>query len=220
MNGVLEWYRGGSGVAVAVLLVAAVGAALFLERFYQIVLRSRVSGRPFMERAIQLVRGGKLEDAIRHCAQRKAVLPDIGLVILRSRTRDEADLEHVAHAAERSLLPPLTRRLSYLPALAVAALLLGLFGALLGAREALLTPPTAPPALGAVGGPAHPGPAAEAMAEALEALAGGVAVALPLLLAHAYLSSQARTIAVHAEEFAARLINALLDRPDVRLGHR
>ena len=213
MNGVLAWYRGGSAVAVAVLVVAALGTVLFLERFYQIVLRSRVNGRTFMERAIQLVRGGKLEDAIRHCAQSKAVLPDIGLVILRSRTKDEADLEHVARAAERSLLPPLTRRLSYLPALAFTALLLGLLGALLAAREALL----APEAPGAVGRPGH---SAEAMAAALEALAGGLCVALPLYLAHAYLASQAHAIAAHAQEFAARLINALLDRPDVRLGHR
>ena len=213
MNGVLAWYRGGSAVAVAVLLVAAVGAGLFLERFYQIVLRSRVNGRTFMERAIQLVRGGKLEDAIRHCAQAKAVLPDIGLVILRSRTKDEADLEHVARAAECSLLPPLTRRLSYLPALALVALLLGVLGAALAARDALLAP-SAPAAVG------RPGHAAEALVAALEALGGGLCVALPLYLAHAYLASQADTISAHAREFSARLINALLDRPDVRLGHR
>src|SRR5689334_10942725 len=109
MNGVLEWYRGGSAAAAAVLIVAAVAAGLIIERYYHIVVRSRVNGRLFMERAIQLVRGGKLEDAIRHCAQTKAVLPDIGLVILRSRTRDEQDLEHVARAAARSLLPPLSR---------------------------------------------------------------------------------------------------------------
>jgi len=211
MNGVLEWFRGGSAVAVALLVVAAAGTALFLERFYHIVLRSRVSGRPFIERAIQLVRGGKLEDAIRHCAQTKAVLPDVGLVILRSRTRDEDDLAHVARAATLSLLPPLQRRLSYLPALALTAVLLGLLGTLLGLREAL--DPAGPAA--ALGATRDQG-----IAQALEGLASGVTVALPLLLAHAYLSHQARTIAEHAEEFAARLINALGERPDVRLGHR
>jgi len=213
MNGVLEWYRGGSAVAVALLLVGAAGVAVFLERFYHIVLRSRVNGRVFIERAIQLVRGGKLEDAIRHCAQTKAVLPDVGLVILRSRTRDEGDLEHVARAATLSLLPPLRRRLPYLPALALAAALLGLLGALLGAREALLAD------AGALAG-ARDVPLALGLARALEALAAGVVVALPLLLAHAYLAHQARTISEHAEEFAARLINALGERPDVRLGHR
>lgn len=217
MNGVLEWYRGGSAVAVAVLVVAAAGLVLSLERFYHIVVRSRVNGRAFMERAITLVRGGKLEDAIRHCAQTKAVLPDIGLVILRSRTRDESDLEHVARAAACSLLPPLTRRLPYLPALALAAATLGLIGAALGAREALLDPATQTAAQLAARPPAH---LAEGLARAFEALAGGLAVALPLQLAHAYLAHQARTIAEHADEFGLRLINALLDRPDVRLGHR
>lgn len=209
MTGVLEWYRGGSAIAIALLLVGAAGVAVFLERYYHIVLRSRVNGRVFIEQAIQLVRGGKLEDAIRHCAQTKAVLPDIGLVILRSRTKDEGDLEHVAQAATLSLLPPLSRRLDYLRALALAALLLGLLGALLDAREALMA-----------GGGTRTGALETRLAQALEALAGGILIALPLRLAHAYLAHQARTIAEHAEEFAARLINALAERPDVRLGHR
>jgi hypothetical protein len=41
-----------------------------------------------------------------------------------------------------------------------------------------------------------------------------------LLLAHAYLASQAESIVEQMDELSARLINALIDRPDVRLGHR
>ena len=37
---------------------------------------------------------------------------------------------------------------------------------------------------------------------------------------NAYLVSQAETIIEQVDEFSVRLINALVDRPDVRLGHR
>jgi hypothetical protein len=41
-----------------------------------------------------------------------------------------------------------------------------------------------------------------------------------LLLGRAYLVSQSEAITEQIREYAARLINALLERPDVRLGHR
>src|SRR5690349_9815996 len=136
MNTVLEWYRNGGPVMNAILLVAVVGLAVFLERFYFIVIKSKVNGRAFIERVIQLVRAGKTEDAIKLCAQSKAALPDMGLLILRSCTRDEADLQNVADAAALSVIPRITRRLQYLPMLAKVATLIGLFGTIYGLREA------------------------------------------------------------------------------------
>ena len=47
-----------------------------------------------------------------------------------------------------------------------------------------------------------------------------ITVAVILLVGRAYLASQADRIVEEAHEFSARLINALIDRPDVRLGHR
>jgi biopolymer transport protein ExbB len=136
MNTVLEWYRNGGPVMNAILLVAVVGLAVFLERFYTIVIRSKINGRAFIERIIQLVRAGKVEDAIQLCAQSNAALPDMGLLILRSRSRDESDLQNVADAAALAVIPRLTRRLQYLPMLANVATLLGLLGTIFGLREA------------------------------------------------------------------------------------
>jgi len=41
-----------------------------------------------------------------------------------------------------------------------------------------------------------------------------------LVIGRAYLVSQAEALTEQLHEFSARLVNALLDRPDVRLGHR
>jgi biopolymer transport protein ExbB len=213
MSGFLEWYRQGGWVMHLILLVGLVGLAIFLERFYVIVVKSKINGRAFIERIIQLVRSGKTEDAIKLCAQSKAALPDMGLLILRSRSRDEADLQNVADAAALSVIPRLTRRLQYLPMLANVATLVGLFGTIYGLREAFASVALASAA-------ERSSKLAAGIAIALNATGFGLLVAIPLTVAHSYLASQAETIVEQVDEFSVRLINALIDRPDVRLGHR
>ena len=59
-----------------------------------------------------------------------------------------------------------------------------------------------------------------ALGHALAPAAFGVAVAATLTLGRGYLVDQSESITEQVREFSARLVNALLDRPDVRLGHR
>jgi biopolymer transport protein ExbB/TolQ len=208
------WYQEGGPTMLLIALVAAAGLIVLAERVYVIVLRSKNNGRAFIERTIQLARVGKIDDAIKECAGSKAALPDIGLLILRSRSGDEAALQNVADAAVLTVLPKLTRRLQYLSALAAAAAMLGAIGLFAGIHDSLISAPVLP-SLGF------------AMANRAAALAAacippifGLAVAAVLLLGRAYLVSQSEAITEQIREYAARLINALLDRPDVRLGHR
>jgi hypothetical protein len=44
--------------------------------------------------------------------------------------------------------------------------------------------------------------------------------AIPFVAGHAYLVNESQAIIGQLDEFSARLVNALIDRPDVRLGHR
>jgi biopolymer transport protein ExbB/TolQ len=213
MTTLLEYYRNGGFIMNFILVVAVVGLAVFLERFYTIVIRSKINGRAFIERVIQLVRAGKVEDAIKLCSQSDAVLPDMGLLILRSRSRDEADLQNVADAAALSVLPRLTRRLHYLPMLANVATLIGLLGTIFGLRAAFGSVALAAAA-------ERSKELASGIAIALNATGFGLLTAIPLTVAHSYLVSQAETTIEQVDEFQVRLINALIDRPDVRLGHR
>jgi biopolymer transport protein ExbB/TolQ len=213
MSTILEWFRNGGPIMWFILLTALAGIAVFIERLYVIVIKSKINGREFIERVIQLVRSGKAEDAIKLCAQSKAALPDMGLLILRSRSRDEADLQNVADAAALSVIPRLTRRLQYLPMLANVATLLGLFGTIYGLREAFASVASASAA-------ERSAKLASGIATALNATGFGLLTAIPLTVAHSYLVSQAETIIEQVDEFSVRLINALIDRPDVRLGHR
>src|SRR5262249_11570379 len=154
MSSTLDWYREGGPIMIAIALVGAAGIAVFVERLYVIVLRSRNNGRVFIERLIQLVRAGKIDDAIKACAASTAALPDIGLLILRSRSRDETDLQNVAGAAVLSVVPRLTRRLQYLRSLSTVAILAGAFGTLHAAHNALVSAGAVLPNLGAALTPA------------------------------------------------------------------
>jgi biopolymer transport protein ExbB/TolQ len=55
---------------------------------------------------------------------------------------------------------------------------------------------------------------------ALTPTAFGLTIAAMLTLGRGYLVNQSESITEEIREFSARLINALIDRPDVRLGHR
>lgn len=210
MSTTLDWFSAGGPVMPLIAVVGAAGLAVLLERIYVIVIRSKNNGRVFIERIIQLVRGGKIDEAIKQCAGSTAALPDMGLLILRSRSRDESDLRNVAAAAALAVLPKLTRRLQYLPTLAVVGILLGMIGTLCGAHAALLASAT----------PHAPGTLESGLAHALNPFVFGLGVAIVLTLGRGYLVSQSESITEQIHEFSARLINALIDRPDVRLGHR
>jgi biopolymer transport protein ExbB/TolQ len=213
MDSVLEWYRSGGPLVNAMLVVALFGVAIFVERFYVIVVRSRINGRTFIERVVQLVRAEKTEDAIKLCARSRATLPDMGLLILRSRSREESDLQNVADAAALAVIPRLTRRLDYLPMLANVSILLGVLGTIMGLRDAFTD-------VSLTLGAERATRLASGAALALDATGLGLLIAIPLFAAHAYLVSQSDMIIEQVDELSIRVINALINRPDVRLGHR
>jgi biopolymer transport protein ExbB/TolQ len=196
MQTVAEWYAGGGPVMHYILATALIGLMVVVERVYVVVVRARTNARLFIERIITLVRSGKVEEAIRACASSRTAVADLALLLLRSRTHDEDDLRNVAQAADLSVAPRLTKRLRYLPSLAIVAVLIG-----------------AAATLHKIGEGAR-------LATSLRPSEFGLLVAAGLVLAYAYLASQAESVVEQMDELSIRLINALIDRPDVRLGHR
>ena len=207
MGNILNWYRSGGPLVAPLIVIGIAGLIVLVERFLFLVLGSKINARPFIERVLSLVRGDKVEEALQLCAQHESALPDLGLVLLRSRTKQEHELVSIANAAMLTARPLLMRRLSWLPALAKTALLVGALGFVANLQAML-----------GVASPARsPG---DALVFALRPLAIGILTAIPLVLGHAYLTHEAEKTHARLEEFAARLMNALMGRPDVRLGHR
>jgi biopolymer transport protein ExbB/TolQ len=202
MNVILEYYRSGGPIMHAILVVGMMGLAVFLERVYVIVSNSKGSERPFIDKVVALAGAGKTDDAIRLCGQHKTALTHIGELVLTSRSRTEADLQNAADAASVAALPSLTRRLHYLPMLANVATLIGLLGTIFGLREAF-------GAVALVSAAERSGKLAGGIAVALNATGFGLMVAIPLSLAHGWLTSRAELLIERADEFSVKLINAL-----------
>jgi biopolymer transport protein ExbB/TolQ len=181
---------------IYILGAALLGLAVALERIYVVVVRAKTNARLFIERVIALVRAGKVDDAIRVCAASRTAVADVALLLLRSRLHDEEELGHVAEAAELSVTPRLTKRLRYLSTFAGVAVLIGAAGSMHEVGEGVT------------------------LSAALRPAEFGLVVAAALILIHAYVESQAELIVEQMDELSVRLINALIDRPDVRLGHR
>jgi biopolymer transport protein ExbB len=212
MRTILNWYGNGGPLMVALLVVGVIGVIVLLERLVYVVLRSKINARPFMERVLSLVRAGKIDEALKLCAEHQSALPDLGLVLLRSRSRDEAELLHVAEAASLTVVPALTRRVNFLPTIAKLAMLLGALGSVVN-LENMLTHASV------MTGNVH-GAVLSAIAYALRPVGAAILTAIPLVVGHAYLMNESQHLVGQLEEFSARLVNALIDRPDVRLGHR
>ena len=204
-----EWFRGAGPIVNLIWVVAGLGLALILDRVYVVVARAGFNARPFIERIIQLVRSGKADEAIKLCSTSRTILSDIALLILRTRTSDETALQNVAEAAALSLVPRLHRRIHFFRVLAGTAVALGTIGLLDGLRIAFER---------------HGASAAEPLwlgvGAALRGPEVGVAVAAVLMLAQGFFFGRAEQVVEQVDELSARLVNALIDRPDVRLGHR
>ncbi|MCC7196328.1 MAG: MotA/TolQ/ExbB proton channel family protein [Gemmatimonadaceae bacterium] len=205
MNTILEYYRSGGPVMHAILTVGVLGLAVFLERVYVIFSNSRGSERAFIDRVVQMARAGKTDEAVRACGEHRTALTYIGELILRSPSRSEGDLQNAADAASVAAMPALTRRLHYLPMLANVATLIGLLGTIFGLREAFSS-------VALVSAAERSGRLASGIAVALNATGFGLMVAIPLSLAHGWLTGRTELLIERADEFSVRLINALSAR--------
>ncbi|MBM4194115.1 MAG: MotA/TolQ/ExbB proton channel family protein [Gemmatimonadetes bacterium] len=205
MSTLIEWYRAGGPVMHAILAVAILGLAVFIERVYVITTNSRGSDRDFIDKVVGLARTGKTDEAARLCVEHKTALAYIGELVLKSPSRSEADLQNSADAASVAALPSLTRRLHYLPMLANVATLIGLLGTIFGLREAFSS-------VALVSAAERSGKLASGIAVALNATGFGLMVAIPLSLAHGWLTSRAELLIERADEFSVKLINALSAR--------
>jgi biopolymer transport protein ExbB len=207
MDTILEYYRSGGPIMHAILFVAVLGLAVFLERTWVIFSNRRGSDRAFIEKVVHLAKVGKTDEAIKVCHANKSAITYIGELVLKSPSRAEADLQNAADAASVASLPTITRRLHYLPMLANVATLLGLLGTIFGLRASFAS-------VALVSAAERSGKLASGIAIALNATGFGLMVAIPLSVAHAWLSSRAEQVIERADEFSVRLINALSGKGD------
>jgi biopolymer transport protein ExbB len=193
-------FRSGGIVMFPLAVVAVWLAFLIIERLF-ILLRESRHSLQFCEQILGFCSNGDFEKAEQLANKRKGIVSRILRVCLANRYKPATVLDDAIQEAFLHELPRLERFLPSMRMLSVVAPMLGLLGTVTGiiATFDMIT---------VVGG-GKPRLLAGGISEALITTATGLAIAIPGLLAHSFLSSRIEGLIADAERFAASLSNIL-----------
>jgi len=201
VNTIVNFFREGGFFMYPVLLVAALGTAVVIERFIYIS-RAMVNGEPLWQQIQKHLSSQRVDDAIRLCQGRYQPLPYVllhGLKAAKAAESREA-LQHAMEEATLDVLPPLERRTPYLPILANVATLMGLLGTIIGVIKAFAAVSAADPSQKSV-------LLAQGISTALNMTAFGLMVAIPLILIYSYMQAQSTKIVDSIDQYSTKLAN-------------
>lgn len=172
----------GGVLVIPIMVCSVLGLAIFLERTVRFaVLRRR--GRHVADRVSALVREGKMKEAMEAALKSRSPM---GRVLAQGLEVVEADRETLetvlVHGVEEEVRE-LSRYLQALATIGNIAPLLGLLGTVMGMIKAFM-------AIQELGGKVDASILAGGIWEAMLTTALGLCVALPVMVAHSYLTSQ------------------------------
>jgi biopolymer transport protein ExbB len=193
--------KGGPMMGV-LLALALVGAMLFLERFLYLH-RGQIKAKAFIDGIKGVLAKRRLVEALTLCEETAGpVAAVVKAALLHADDSADAMRFHVQEAAVVEL-PALERRIGSIAAIAQVAPLAGLLGTVLGMATTFR-------AFEAGGNFAAASALAGGMWQALLATAGALMVAIPMHLAHHFLSGRVRAIVRDIEWSANEIMKYLL----------
>ena len=183
---------------IALCSIFALG--IFLERLWT-YFKVRQGQRDLAHQVEPLVAKGYNDEALAACHKSDSPLAEVFLAALRVAGRSRDQIKAVVEETGRREAAPLQRFLGMLGTIATISPLLGLLGTVLGmirafnviASQGMGTPAT-------LGG---------GISEALVTTAAGLTVAIPVILAHRYLSARLDQLMIEMEEYSLRLVDLL-----------
>lgn len=200
---VIGFFQSGGVFMYPIIVILAIGIAIAIERYTYLSIVS-VRNRRIWKRVLPLVEAGKYENAWEVVVRSNAAMSKI-LGYGLQRARSEASGEQVQMAMEEGMLefvPRLEKRTHYLATFANIATLLGLLGTIMGLIDAF----------SAVSGAAPADKAnllSASISVAMNTTAFGLMVAIPLLLAHAFMQTKTMQVVDSLEMATVRLANLI-----------
>ncbi|HYE98473.1 MAG TPA: MotA/TolQ/ExbB proton channel family protein [Planctomycetota bacterium] len=192
--------KAGGPVMIPLAVVAVLGLLLALERLATLG-RESAGATALGEAVLARCREGRADDAERMTADGRSAMARTLRAGLARRTESTAAMEDAVQEQMLHELPRLERFLSLLGILTGVAPMLGLLGTVTGMMSTfdMIT----------VLGSGDPGIMAGGIYEALITTVAGLAIAIPLLLAHSALSGRVDRLVADLERFSASLVNHL-----------
>ncbi|NUM74000.1 MotA/TolQ/ExbB proton channel family protein [candidate division KSB1 bacterium] len=204
-----RWEADGSPYMYAILIVGAFAAAIAIERFYFLMVRSNINASKFMSEIRKLVRAGEYKKALALCdaAPEKALAQVVGASLRRVAEQEVTDFRAIQNSVDESTLeviPRLNQRTSFLAMLANVATLLGLMGTIWGlilAFKAVSSP--------GIDAAEKARMLAAGISAAMNTTLMGLAVAIPAVLIYTFLFNKTAKIIDEIDEHTVKLINLL-----------
>lgn len=196
----LELFEKGGYLMYPIALCSVIALAIFLERLWTYGRVTREI-RSLAHRVEPLVAKDRLDEATAACHQSETPIAAIFLTALRAAGRSREQVKAVVEETGRLEAVVLQRFLPLLSTIATITPLMGLLGTVLGMIRAFNVI-----AMHGMGTPATLG---GGISEALITTASGMTVAIPVILAHRYLSGRLERLAIEMEEYSLRLVDLL-----------
>jgi len=208
---IVNFFVRGGAFMFPILLVAAVGAAIAIER-YIMLTRQRARNRAAWSRVEPVLLSGDFDKARDITSKDDTAISrllSMGLA-LQGAVRRRDDVEKAMEESMMEVIPKLEKRTHYLATFANLATLLGLLGTVSGLIHAFAAVATVNPAEKA-------NLLSASISEAMNCTAFGLMTAVPLLFVHALLQTKTTELIDSIETASVKFMNALANRQAARV---
>lgn len=197
-----QFFRNGGPAMWAILVFLAAGIAIIVERMIFLFLIADMKPEKFMGRIADFIRKGSIEGAIASCADKNAPLARIIEAALRNYRNTERDIQNAVDEMALAELPRLNARTGYLAMLANVSTMVGLLGTIFGLIAAFESVAAADPAEKSI-------MLANGISMAMSTTAFGLIAAIPLLIAHSFITSKTDYLIEDIDRYSVMVINML-----------
>jgi biopolymer transport protein ExbB len=211
---VVRFFEAGGPFMFPILLVAAVGAAIAVERYITLTLVKAKNQNVWSQVQPALVSGDfdKAREMTSKGDSAIAQLLSIGLA-RQGAVRRREDIEIAMDEGMIEITPQLEKRTHYLATFANLATLLGLLGTVSGLIHAFAAVATANPVDKA-------NLLSASISEAMNCTAFGLMTAVPIVFAHAFLQTKTSEVVASLEMAFVKFLNVLTERQAAQLQSR
>jgi biopolymer transport protein ExbB len=206
INFIITFFHEGGFFLYPTALIFVVGVAISIERTVYLTTET-VRNRDLWNDLVPLLGQGNFKQVMALTANSKAAIATVikyGMARLANARRRD-DVEKAMDESLLEIIPRLEKRTHYLSSLANIAMLTGLLGTIIGLIHAFGTIANANPA-------EKNSLLTASISLAMNNTAGGLFVAITLLLAHMFLESKTTKVIDSLEIAAVKFLNAVVER--------
>jgi biopolymer transport protein ExbB len=203
---IIRFFQSGGVFMIPILGVAAVGAAIAVERYLTLTL-VEAKNRNVWTKVQPLLAEGNFDQARELVGKNDSAMSRLLAIGLarQGAVRRREDIEIAMDEGMVDITPQLEKRTHYLATFANLATLLGLLGTVSGLIHAFGAVATVNPADKA-------NLLAASISEAMNCTAFGLMTAVPILLAHAFLQTKTGELVASLEMAFVKFLNVVTDR--------